>query len=208
MNIAEKYWNGLKKAYYANGAKEKWEHFKDVVHGVTEENKKELIKIYPEIPNALLQLLEYVDGTYWRKYGDEEISFYFLGSDVDDGEYPYYLYSSEQIIAQKDYPYHDCFADLFYYYLEDKDNEYGLFVDDRIKMDGSKLKWLCFSDCMNNGGTSSLFIDFSPSEKGIKGQIVRYLHDPDELRVIANSFDEYLEMIINYNFAFINEDYF
>lgn len=44
MNIAEKYWNGLKKAYYANGAKEKWEHFKDVVHGVTEENKKELIK--------------------------------------------------------------------------------------------------------------------------------------------------------------------
>ena len=47
---------------------------------------------------------------------------------------------------------------------------------------------------MNNGGTSKLFIDFSPSASGIKGQIVRFLHDLDEIEVIADSFDEYLEM--------------
>lgn len=41
---------------------------------------------------------------------------------------------------------------------------------------------------MNNGGTSKLFIDLTPSETGKKGQIVRYLHDPDELKVIADSF--------------------
>ena len=68
------------------------------------------------------------------------------------------------------------------------------------------MKWLHFSDCMNNAGTSQLFIDFSPSEKGVKGQIVRFLHDPDEIGVIANSFDEYLEELIESGLDFISED--
>ena len=59
---------------------------------------------------------------------------------------------------------------------------------------------------MNNGGTSQLFIDFSPSEKGTKGQIVRFLHDPDEFRVIADSFEEYLKKLIDNKYNFINED--
>ena len=59
---------------------------------------------------------------------------------------------------------------------------------------------------MNNGGTSKLFIDFSPSGKGKKGQIVRYLHDPDEIEVIADSFDEYLEKFMEYGLDFISED--
>ena len=52
----------------------------------------------------------------------------------------------------------------------------------------------------------NLFIDFSPSEKGVKGQIVRFLHDPDEIGVIADSFDEYLEKLMEYELDFINED--
>ena len=68
------------------------------------------------------------------------------------------------------------------------------------------MKWLHFSDCMNNAGTSQLFIDFSPSEKGVKGQIVRFLHDPDEIGVIADSFDEYLEKLIESGLDFISED--
>jgi len=52
----------------------------------------------------------------------------------------------------------------------------------------------------------TLFIDFSPSEKGVKGQIVRFLHDPDEIGVIADSFDEYLEKLIEYDLDFIFED--
>ena len=68
------------------------------------------------------------------------------------------------------------------------------------------MKWLHFSDCMNNAGTSQLFIDFSPSEKGVKGQIVRFLHDPDEIGVIADSFDEYLEELIESGLDFISEN--
>lgn len=59
---------------------------------------------------------------------------------------------------------------------------------------------------MNNGGTSQLFIDFSPSGKGIKGQVVRFLHDPDEFKVIADSFEEYLNILEKKGFDFINED--
>ena len=72
--------------------------------------------------------------------------------------------------------------------------------------DSQEMNWLHFSDCANNGGTSQLFIDFSPSEKGVKGQIVRFLHDPDELMVIADSFDDYLKIIMDNGYPFINED--
>ena len=80
-------------------------------------------------------------------------------------------------------------------------------VDDKIIDDASQLKWLHFSDCMNNGGTSQLFIDFSPSESGTSGQIVMYVHDPDSMDVIADSFDKYLEKLIDREFDFINDDF-
>ena len=50
--------------------------------------KKKILKksgqVYPEVPNELINILEYVDGTYWREYAGEEIAFYFLGSDLDE----------------------------------------------------------------------------------------------------------------------------
>lgn len=55
-------------------------------------------------------------------------------------------------------------------------------------------------------GTSQLFIDFSPSAKGKKRQILRYLHDPDELVVVADSFDAYLQMLIDNKYDFITEE--
>ena len=59
---------------------------------------------------------------------------------------------------------------------------------------------------MNNGGTSQLVLDFSPSGMGKKGQVLRFLHDPDELVIVADSFDEYLQMLIDQDYSFINED--
>ncbi|MEI6865261.1 SMI1/KNR4 family protein [Flavicella sp.] len=68
------------------------------------------------------------------------------------------------------------------------------------------MKWLHFSDCINNGGTSQLFIDFSPSTKGKKGQVVRFLHDPDQFKVIADSFETYLKKLMDNEYDFIDED--
>ncbi|MBQ9983017.1 MAG: SMI1/KNR4 family protein [Lachnospiraceae bacterium] len=200
----ELYIKKLKEAYEKRGLADKWNHVFDIAHGISKEDKELLLKEYPEFPSSLMEILEMIDGTYWRQYRDEEVTHYFFGSDVDDGEYPYYLCSAKDIMDNKDSA--SNFGDLFYYFLEEFDEDFGPFIDDKIQMDADKLKWLNFSDCMNNGGTSSLFVDFTPSEKGTKGQIVRYLHDPDELKVIADSFDEFLEMLIENDFRFIHED--
>lgn len=206
MTIAQKYLEEIKKTYQKMGLEKEWNDFTDIAEGISDDDRKELLEKCPEIPSSLMEILEVIDGTYFREYRGKKVTQFFFGSDVDDGEYPYYLFSARNIIENK-----DCapnFADLIYYALEEPDEDYGPFLDDRILTDAEQLKWICFSDCMNNGGTSSLFIDLTPSEKGKKGQIIRYLHDPDELMVIADSFDEYLEMLMKNGMKFLHEDDF
>ena len=197
MEIVKKYLSGLKKAYFDNNGSEIWEHFEQIKNGAANEDIEKIKNIYPEVPEGLIGLLEFVDGTYWREYKGEKISMFFLGSDVY--EYPYYLLSSREIIENQ----HKA---MEYYsdYLERQYEE--VEIDEKITNKPNTLKWLHFSDCMNNGGTSQLFIDFSPSEKGAKGQIVRFLHDPDEFSVIAENFEEYLKMLIDKEYEFIIED--
>lgn len=43
-------------------------------------------------------------------------------------------------------------------------------------------------------------------QKGTKGQSVRFLHDPDEITVIADSFDEDLQMLMDSEYDFITEE--
>ena len=169
---------------------------KRVFRGAEKEDIEGLQKLYPDIPESLIRLLGIVDGTYWREYAGKKVAFYLLGSDIE--EYPYYLLSSSQMVKQKE--------DMSW--LEDYINREfeDIEIDDGIIDKYNELCWLHFSDCRNNGGTSQLFIDFSPSDKGIKGQIVRYLHDPDEIEVIADSFDEYLQMLMDDEYWFVNED--
>lgn len=75
-----------------------WEDFESIKHGIQKEDIQELKKECLLMPNSLIRMLEYVDGTYWREYNGREISFYFLGSDVF--EYPYYIFSSKQILEK------------------------------------------------------------------------------------------------------------
>lgn len=197
MEIVKQYIAGLKTAYFNNGAKETWEHFENIKHGATKENIDKIKKIYPEVPKTLINLLEIVDGTYWREYNGEKITLYFLGSDIEG--YPYYLLSSKEIIENQNQA-NEYYSD----YIERAYDE--VEIDEKITNQPNAIKWLHFSDCMNNGGTSQLYIDFSPSEKGEIGQIVRFLHGPDEFKVIASSFEEYLNKLIENEFDFINED--
>lgn len=199
VNIAKEYMDGLKKAYIENGGKSNWDKFEKVIHGAGEAEIEDLKKTYPDVPNSILELLKIVDGTYWREYQGEEIIFYLLGSDME--EYPYYLLSTRQMIDNQSKIYNS-YADYVNREYEAED----VSIDERIIGDAKKMNWLHFSDCMNNGGTSQLFVDFSPSDKGVSGQILRFLHDPDEIEVIANSFDEYLQMLMESEYNFINED--
>lgn len=195
--LAAQYLAGLKEAYIDNNAQETWEHFETIKHGAAKENLDTLKDLYPEIPDVLIELLEYVDGTYFRKYAEEKVLLYFLGSDVE--EYPYYLLSSQEMIGNQHIG--------VKYYSDFIVREFDeVEMDDKItdKVDG--LKWLHFSDCMNNGGTSQIFVDFSPSPKGKSGQVIRFLHDPDSFIVIADNFEDYLKNLMNNEYDFIDED--
>ena len=81
-------------------------------------------------------------------------------------------------------------------------------VDARIDAAIKQGRRLCFSHCMNNGGSSRLYVDFTPAASGKVGQVVRFLHDPDNYQVIADSFDAYLQMLIDDDYGFLIEDNF
>ncbi|EIT85759.1 hypothetical protein A374_07989 [Fictibacillus macauensis ZFHKF-1] len=166
--------------------------------GATKEDVDLLQLAYPHCPTSLISLLEKVDGTYHRDYGNNKIAVYMLGSGDKDIEYPYYLLSIQQMLhSSKE-------EEDISYLLEEGDDE---AVDSQINSEGLLPgTYIHFSDCMNNGGTSRLFIDFNPSHEGVSGQIIRFFHDPDEYKVIANSFDEYLQQLIDNVFAFLKEE--
>lgn len=163
--------------------------------GASSEELEKLKSRFPDCPDSLLQLLSHINGTYHQQYGPHRIAVLILGSDVF--EYPYYLKSVEQILEENSYG--RSIRDIYEDYMDDMPELIEGPIDPDIKLD----TWLSFSDCMNNGGTSSLYVDFSPAPGGTKGQIVRQLHDPDSYKVIARCFDEYLESLIKNEYSFI-----
>ena len=199
MTLVEQYLEGLKQAYIDNGGEEAWQNLMATAHGATETDLQVLRNRYPQVPESLLDLLRRIDGTYWREYEKGTVSDLILGADEAMGDYPYYLLSAEQIVATQN--------EAFDFYADYINREYEeVEIDNRITSDASQLhNWLHFSDCMNNGGTSQLFIDFSPSAIGKVGQVVRFLHDPDEMVVIADSFDDYLKMLMKNGYCFVDE---
>jgi len=199
MTLVEQYLEGLKQAYIDNGGEEAWQNLMATAHGATDADLQALRNRYPQVPESLLDLLRRIDGTYWREYEKGTVSDLILGADEEMGDYPYYLLSAEQIVATQNEPF-DFYADYINREYEEVE------IDNRITSDASELhNWLHFSDCMNNGGTSQLFIDFSPSATGKLGQVVRFLHDPDEIVVIADSFDDYLKMLMKNGYCFVDE---
>ena len=189
-NIVEQYLKGLEEHLSEDDKTEL-----SYATGATDQQLTDLKHHYPNCPDSLLQLLGRINGTYWQQYGEHEISVLILGSDVF--EYPYYLKSVEQILEGSGFK--TGIREIYAEYFDDMPELVGEGIDPDAYID----RWLCFSDCMNNGGTSQLFLDFSPSPEGTPGQVVRFLHDPDSFKVIANSFDEYLQMLIDEGYSFI-----
>lgn len=199
-DIVRRYIEGLEQAYLNNGGEEKWKEFVHVKEGACSENIEKIKELFPDAPESLLELLGFADGTYFRTYGNTTIRLYFFGSTLE--EYPYYLLSSEEIIENKSMA-QEWYSD----YVNREFDPEDVPIDERIIDDAGKMKWLHFSDCMNNGGSSQLFIDFSPSDSGTVGQVVMFVHDSDRIEVIANSFDEYLEKMIKWEFNFIVDEF-
>ncbi len=194
MDLASKYINSLRAALPEDELDDLNNAF-----GAAEEDIDLLKSKYPDCPESLISLLGHVDGTYWREYGEHTIAVCILGSDVDEGSYPYYLLSIKQMLESSKE------EEDVSYLLDYQDD--GNAVDSKINPEGLiPGTYIHFSDCMNNGGTSRLYIDFNPADEGVSGQIVRFLHDPDQYEVIADSFGEYLQKLIAAGFVFLDEE--
>lgn len=91
MDLVNKFLNGLKAALSTADLEAL-----NKAYGATKGDIDILRTKYPNCPESLISLLENIDGTYWRKYGENEVTVCILGSDVE--EYPYYLLSTQEMI--------------------------------------------------------------------------------------------------------------
>lgn len=166
--------------------------------GASEADLQRLRAQWPQVPDSLVELLSRVDGTHFRDYPKGEVCVLMLGSDV--GDYPYYLRSIAQIFEDQQ-QWDDSIRSIYEEWLEEEPEILSAGIDADLPMS----RRLCFSHCMNNGGTSMLYLDFDPAPGGNVGQVVRYLHDPDSYAVIAPSFDAYLQQLIDRDYSFLDE---
>ena len=194
MNIVDHYLEGLRQAMPLEPLAEL-----ALASGASAAQLDSLRQAYPLCPDSLLRLLGQYNGTYYQDYAGGRVLVYMLGSDVF--EYPYYLSSVERILKDGQANQRSI-ADIYGHYLEEDPG----MVEARIDAGIQQGQRLCFSHCMNNGGSSRLYIDFAPTAAGKVGQVVRFLHDPDNYQVIADSFDAYLQMLIDDGYAFLGDD--
>ncbi|MGE8224030.1 MAG: SMI1/KNR4 family protein [Stenotrophomonas sp.] len=193
MNLVDRFLSGLIPRLPEDDAPQ-WAW----TEGASEADLQRLRAQWPQVPDGLVELLSRVDGTHFRDYPKGEVCVLMLGSDV--GDYPYYLRSIAQIFEDQQ-QWDDSIRSIYEEWLEEEPEILGAGIDADLPMS----RRLCFSHCMNNGGTSMLYLDFDPAPGGSVGQVVRYLHDPDSYAVIAPSFDAYLQQLIDRDYSFLDE---
>ena len=194
MNLVDRFLSGLIPRLPEDDAPQ-WAW----TEGASEADLQRLRAQWPQVPGSLVELLSRVDGTHFRDYPKGEVCVLMLGSDV--GDYPYYLRSIAQIFEDQQ-QWDDSIRSIYEEWLEEEPEILGAGIDADLPMS----RRLCFSHCMNNGGTSMLYLDFDPAPGGSVGQVVRYLHDPDSYAVIAPSFDAYLQQLIDRDYSFLDEE--
>lgn len=210
-SLGREYARRLKRASLMRGI----DDFK-LTSGADPRDLAKLRTVYPDAPQSLLDLLAELDGTYYREYSGQKVTL-----TVFDGEaIPYYLNSVRQILGDKLYADPVAVDSLvippekidesgapdnsiaYYYGVEDLDETVAPGIDPFQPL----WRMLHFSDCVNNGGSSQLYIDFHPAPGGVKGQVVRFVHDPDEYDVIAPDFDAFLRDRLKSGFAFLADE--
>lgn len=194
MNLVERFLSGLIPRLPEDDAPQ-WAW----TEGASDADLQRLRAQWPQVPGSLVELLSRVDGTHYREYPKGEVCVLMLGSDV--GDYPYYLRSVAQIFEDQQ-QWDDSIRSIYEEWLDEEPEILGAGIDGDLPMN----RRLCFSHCMNNGGTSMLYLDFDPAPGGSVGQVVRYLHDPDSYAVIAPSFDAYLQQLIDGDYSFIDQE--
>lgn len=163
---------------------EYFEEYREIL-GVFEED----ILSFEEKFNIILP--DDVKALYRYKNGSKYLSI--LPCVIDEREMPFCLMSLQEIEKTKEYfQNRDALLTEFtdYFTNEDIDN----MKDDRIKSYLFNKRWIPFAKYCDS---CFLMLDFDPNKGGKEGQIICYIHDPDEVIYVASYITELvLEIII------------
>lgn len=133
-----------------------------------------------KMPEDMKELYRYKDGSEW---------FYlFFPDDKYDREFKYRLLSLAEIEKEKEYfQNEDALLEEFY---SDDDDFIKRMEDSRVKPYLFNKSWIPFAKA---DGDISLMMDFAPDEDGAYGQIICYIHDPDEIAYVAKTITEIID---------------
>ena len=136
------------------------------------------------LPSDFKALYSYKNGS---KY------FSILPCVIDQRELPFSLMSLQEMESCKKYfQNRDALLTEFPDYFSNQALEN--MRDSRIKPYLFNKKWLPFAQYCDS---CYLMLDFDPDREGQEGQIICYIHDPDEIIYVAESLTELIEGIVD-----------
>ena len=136
------------------------------------------------LPSDFKELYSYKNGS---KY------FSILPCVIDQRELPFSLMSLQEMENCKKYfQNRDALLTDFPDYFSNQELEN--MRDSRIKPYLFNKKWLPFAQYCDS---CYLMLDFDPDREGQEGQIICYIHDPDEIIYVAESLTELIEEIMD-----------
>lgn len=150
-------------------------------------------KLNITMPQDMKELYRYKNGS--------DLFYLFFPNDKLDREFKFRLMSLEDIIDAKE-SLQDRDMLISEYYAKDEDEYTNKLIermhDDRVKPYLFNKKWIPFAQA---DGDINLMLDFDPGEDGESGQIICFIHDPDEITYVAKSLAEIIDdSILNITF--------
>ena len=136
------------------------------------------------LPSDFKELYSYKNGS---KY------FSILPCVIDQRELPFSLMSLQEMESCKKYfQNRDALLTEFPDYFSSQD--LGNMRDSRIKPYLFNKKWLPFAQYCDS---CYLMLDFDPDQEGQEGQVICYIHDPDQVIYVAESLRDLIEGIMD-----------
>ena len=152
--------------------------------GATEEEIKNFEEKFGiTLPEDVKELYRYKNGSKF---------FSILPCVIDERDMAFNLMSLQAMEKSKGYFQNkDALLTDFPDYFTDEDIE--RMKDERIKPYLFNKKWIPFAEYCDS---CYLMLDFDPGKEGKEGQIICYIHDPDEVIYAAESLTELVDGII------------
>ena len=159
------------------------DYYVEICGAIDEEIKNFEEKFGISLPEDVKELYRYKNGSKF---------FSILPCVIDKRDMAFNLMSLEQVEKSKGY-FQNKYALLtdFPDYFTKEDIE--RMKDERIKPYLFNKKWFPFAEYCDS---CYLMLDFDPGKEGKEGQIICYIHDPDEVVYVTGSLTELVENIM------------